>query len=231
MLSCANAAQCPDAVPRAVATTSSHVLLHGVSPHRSPRDEPEFAYIEARAAARHVYVLDVAARMWERVATSGASPSWRSLHVGLACKSVTSAAAASADALKSASEGLLILGGSDEHVMPFSSGPCADFAPYVLDLSTFVWRTPDNDGRAHSASEEEDEQDEAPDVSAADAGGAGGAGGAGSTEQRAFRPRPRMRFAAEAYGRHGNAAWPRAHHMRARSTQEVVPCTPTHLAR
>ena len=61
--------------------------------------------------------------------TSGARPSWRSLHVGLHCRPPAPAAA----------DALLVLGGSDEHVQPFSSGDCADFAPYLLDLQAVTW--------------------------------------------------------------------------------------------
>ena len=134
--------------------------------------DPEFAFLEDRAAASHVYVLDVTARMWERVtctAPPGAQPSWRSLHVGLACRGPGSVG----------SEELLILGGTDEHTRPFSSGDPADFQPYLLDLDRYTWRT---------------SLDTAATATNGDA--------SSLTESVPFTPTPRMRFAAEAYGGH-----------------------------
>eukprot|EP01052_Picozoa_sp_SAG31_P054612 SAG31_NODE_14642_length_795_cov_1.041667_1_plen_240_part_01 len=148
-------------------------LPFGLLPHRFggdfPEDDPEFEYIANRHQARHVYVLDVPSRCWERVNTCASfattmqdqdnhCPSWRSLHVGIACQP-------DAD---TASEALLVLGGSDEHVQPFSSGDPADFRPYMLDLRSFTWRS----NVQHQNTEEY------------------------------FSPMPRMRFAAQAYGRH-----------------------------
>ena len=133
-----------------------------------PRDDPEFEHISDRASASHVYVLDVPSRLWERVRTSGEVPSWRSLHVGLGCRPPSTGR-----------EALLILGGSDEHVKPFSSGDCADFHPHVLDLTTYQWRKGGGSGASRSRS--------------------AARGGAAAGE---IRPTPRMRFAAEAYGEH-----------------------------
>ena len=162
--------------------------------------DAEFAHIEPRGEARHVYVLDVGARLWERVATTGSHPSWRSLHVGLACHPPPPEGASSgsaggaaggagggsaAAATATGGEAMLILGGSDEHVQPFSSGDCADFKPYLLDLETFAWRTTDDTPES----------------------GVGTAmteviSGEAAAEDAEFMPASRMRFAAEAYGHH-----------------------------
>ena len=147
-------------------------------------DDPEYAWIDDRGAAAHVYVLDVEACAWARVGCTGARPSWRSLHVGLAVRAVDGGGG---------SEGLLVLGGSDEHVAPFSSGSCADFKPYVLDLDAYEWRTaPEDHGVATELTADGRFHPPPP-----------------------FEPRPRMRFAAEAYGNtaliysgHGDAKIP-----------------------
>lgn len=81
-----------------------------------PRTDPEFEHIADRSGAHHVYVLDVAARHWDRVSTRASPaatmptvvPAWRSLHVGLTCQP-----------FGETDPKLLVLGGSDEHVQPF----------------------------------------------------------------------------------------------------------------
>ena len=162
-----------------------------------PADDHEFEHITDRRNAGHVYVLHVAGRSWERVRTSGARPSWRSLHVGLACRAY--AADGSAEALRASPEGLLVLGGSDEHVQPFSSGDCADFRPYILDLATFTWRTSAEELADDDDDDDDDDELRARPMSTVDS----------------FRPTARMRFAAEAYGKyalvysgHGDAPIP-----------------------
>mmetsp|Transcript_33559 Transcript_33559/g.100230 ORF Transcript_33559/g.100230 Transcript_33559/m.100230 type:complete len:456 (+) Transcript_33559:748-2115(+) len=131
-----------------------------------PPDDPEFEHIAHRQHARHVYVLDLPTRSWARVGTSGSAPSWRSLH---------SAAVFRADAA-TRRDALVVLGGSDEHVQPFSSGPCDDFEPRVLSLTTFEWHGP------------------------ADLDEQGAGGSSGSEPPVRWTPVPRMRFAVGVYG-------------------------------
>ena len=177
-----------------------------------PSADPEFEHIATRAEASHVYVLNVAARLWERVSTTGSNPSWRSLHVGLACRPGGEVSAHRG--MTTTGEALLILGGSAEHVQPFSSGEAADFKPYLLDLDNFSWRTQSAGGVAAAAAD-----------AAAAASGAlralfgapelNGGSGTNEDERASFEPTPRMRFAAEAFGQnvlvysgHGNMAIP-----------------------
>lgn len=165
-----------------------------------PREDAEFDLIADRQAANLIYVLHVGARRWERVRTFGDGPSWRSLHVGLACQPpcqppTSAPSSSSASPCGARVDHLLVLGGSDEHVRPFSSGDCADFKPYLLNLQTLTWRTraaPEaaRDGGLGGRSANE-----------VAAGGIGSeAGGEEAAAVSSFAPRPRMRFAAEAYG-------------------------------
>jgi len=99
------------------------------------RDDFEFNHIEDRSLpAGLVYVLDVNGLSWERVATSGLAPTWRSLHAGFTHRDIASH-----------SERLIILGGCAAHLPIFSSSD--ELAPmhgYALDLSTFQWQTQTN---------------------------------------------------------------------------------------
>mmetsp|Transcript_40003 Transcript_40003/g.110125 ORF Transcript_40003/g.110125 Transcript_40003/m.110125 type:complete len:550 (+) Transcript_40003:75-1724(+) len=94
------------------------------------RDDPEFTHIADRSLpAGCVYVLDVDRLMWERVATSGSAPTWRSLHTGFTHLDISSH-----------SERLVILGGSEEHVPIFSSSDSlAPMHGHALDLRSFRW--------------------------------------------------------------------------------------------
>ena len=154
------------------------------------------------------------ARLWERVATTGARPSWRSLHVGLHCRPPVVGEGGGKGDGGVGGETMLVLGGSDEHVQPFSSGDCADFAPYLLDLSTFEWRrggggSGGGDGLSKGQGEGEGEgegeaeaEGEGTGEGAGEGTGEGGSGSGSGSEVATFAPRPRMRFAAEAYGGH-----------------------------
>mmetsp|Transcript_35690 Transcript_35690/g.74947 ORF Transcript_35690/g.74947 Transcript_35690/m.74947 type:complete len:331 (+) Transcript_35690:363-1355(+) len=93
-------------------------------------EDDEFEQIRDRRRVGHVYVLSVEERFWSRVSTSGACPSWRSLHVAVAYKEAADA-----------TEHLLVLGGSERHIPAFSSSSVADFKPYLLNLTTCEWRT------------------------------------------------------------------------------------------
>jgi hypothetical protein len=94
------------------------------------RDDVEFVHIRDRSLPSGVvYVLDVDGLRWERVATSGLGPTWRSLHAGFTHLDISSH-----------SERLVILGGCADHIPIFSSSD--DLAPmrgHALDLSTFQW--------------------------------------------------------------------------------------------
>ncbi|CAE8643758.1 unnamed protein product [Polarella glacialis] len=90
--------------------------------------DPEFRYIQDRNAAAIVYVLDVDARRWERVETSGRRPSWRSLHAGVTYES-----------LADASERLVVFGGCETHCEIFSSGEAVGMRGHALDLQSFTW--------------------------------------------------------------------------------------------
>ena len=72
-------------------------------------------------------------------------------------------------------EQLIILGGSGQHVQPFSSGDPSDFVPHLLDLTTFEWRAAPQPATATTSAE--------------------------AGDAAAFAPTPRMRFAAEVVGR------------------------------
>lgn len=130
-----------------------------------PRGDPEFHHIGDRAYASHVYVLDVDARRWERVATSGQVPCWRSLHTGVAYTS-----------LADGSERFVIMGGCEEHLRIFTGGKPASMVGYSLNLATMKWQ---RGGRAVKRGV-----------------------ASGSARANQFVPQPRMRFAAERYGRH-----------------------------
>jgi len=93
-----------------------------------PQQDPEFVRIGDRAYASHVYVLDVEERLWQRVATRGQVPSWRSLHTGVAYTS-----------LSDGSERFVVMGGCEEHLKVFSGGRPASMEGYSLNLETFKW--------------------------------------------------------------------------------------------
>lgn len=94
--------------------------------------DPEFERISERARAAHVYILDVEARCWERVATTGHVPIWRSLHKGVTYTS-----------LADGSDRLVILGGCVSHVALHGQGTLADMVGYSLNLGTYEWQKGD----------------------------------------------------------------------------------------
>jgi len=145
------------------------------------QDDPEFAHIADRAAARHVYLLDVDRRLWERVATGGAVPVWRSLHAGVTHVSLTDA-----------SERFVVMGGCVEHVRLHGYGQPADMRGYSLNLSTLSWQcgAPPREG-------EDGEEDSGAEREALPL-----APGERPARVRSFLPHPRARFAAERVGRH-----------------------------
>eukprot|EP00747_Dinoflagellata_sp_TGD_P169038 gnl/TRDRNA2_/TRDRNA2_196888_c0_seq1.p1 gnl/TRDRNA2_/TRDRNA2_196888_c0~~gnl/TRDRNA2_/TRDRNA2_196888_c0_seq1.p1 ORF type:complete len:730 (+),score=115.37 gnl/TRDRNA2_/TRDRNA2_196888_c0_seq1:45-2234(+) len=93
-----------------------------------PSSDPEFEYIRNREAAGHIYILDLEARRWQRVSTSGQIPCWRSLHKGVTYTS-----------LADGSERLVIMGGSVEHVKLHGQGTLASMVGYSLNLTKFCW--------------------------------------------------------------------------------------------
>lgn len=96
------------------------------------QSDPEYARISTREEAAIVYVLDVESRRWERVATGGSVPCWRSLHTSTAFRACPA----------TGREAMVVLGGSTDRVLPFSSGNPADFEPRVLCLESFTWHGP-----------------------------------------------------------------------------------------
>jgi hypothetical protein len=149
------------------------------------RSDPEFTHISTRTQAAIVYVLDVESRKWERVTTTGSVPCWRSLH--------TSATFCACPA--TGREAMVVLGGSTGHVLPFSSGDLADFAPRVLCLESFTWHGPADLRRCETSGAD------APRGKDAQTGEAEPRDGNHSTDSSdAFSPAPRMRFAAGVYG-------------------------------
>jgi hypothetical protein len=94
------------------------------------QQDPEFSGISNRALpAGFVYILDVNLRVWERVATSGLAPTWRSLHSGFTHR-----------AIASHSERLVILGGCAENLRIYrSSDNLEPMNGHALDLRSFQW--------------------------------------------------------------------------------------------
>merc|ERR1712012_175337 len=74
-------------------------------------------------------MVDVDARLWQRVATQGRVPAWRSLHTGVTYTS-----------LVDGSEHFIIMGGCEEHLKVFTAGKPADMVGYSLNLKTMTWR-------------------------------------------------------------------------------------------
>lgn len=135
------------------------------------RSDAEFEHIDNRETASHVYVLQVDTCVWERVATSGIAPIWRSLHKGVTYNS-----------LADASERLVIVGGSVDHVPLHRQGELADMVGYSLHLGSFVWSrgpTVGTEAGGHGLIEAD----------------------ADMVNNHALLPSPRMRFAADRYGR------------------------------
>lgn len=93
-------------------------------------DDPEFEGIANRSSPScFVYVLDVGCMVWERVLTSGPSPTWRSLHAGITHRDISSH-----------SERLVILGGCAENLPIFrSSDNLEPMHGHALDLRSFQW--------------------------------------------------------------------------------------------
>lgn len=93
-------------------------------------EDPEFqSIIDRSVPPPFVYVLDVDRLLWERVATSGPAPTWRSLHAGITHRDVSSH-----------TERLVILGGCAENLPIFgSSDNLAPMHGHALDLKTFEW--------------------------------------------------------------------------------------------
>ena len=187
---------------------AAHLCWHGSPPpalmwqaappptYGRPHHLPYMAgHIEDRQSAALVYVLDVQERSWSRVVTSGSVPSWRSLHIAKAFRPPSGGP-----------DSLIILGGSDKHIQPFSSDAPADFVPYVLDLEAYIWRRPQERSYASESTE----------ATSAD----------GDTRIQPFAPVARMRFAGEVFGARkaapcrlpnmaslsGSRAFPFAHH-------------------
>jgi len=95
-------------------------------------DDVEFESIRNRdpSAAAFVYVLDLSQRIWSRVTTSGAVPSWRSFHVGTTYSGL--------DLEKN--EQFVMFGGTGAHCDPLSADNAAEMNAYGLDLVTLQWR-------------------------------------------------------------------------------------------
>jgi len=100
-----------------------------------PSEDSEFARIEDRARSPFVYVLDMAAQLWQVVNTSGSAPSWRSLHAAVAHTSFLDGR-----------EYLVTFGGATDHCEPLTSANPAVMTGYELDLQSFVWRQGSSDG-------------------------------------------------------------------------------------
>lgn len=99
--------------------------------------DPQFKHIRRRTSpAGFVYLLDVDGKQWERVQTSGPSPTWRSLHSGFTHTDVSSH-----------SERLVVLGGCEAHVPCLgSSDALAPMRGHALDLKTLMWTSSGQDG-------------------------------------------------------------------------------------
>mmetsp|Transcript_76154 Transcript_76154/g.119921 ORF Transcript_76154/g.119921 Transcript_76154/m.119921 type:complete len:421 (+) Transcript_76154:66-1328(+) len=100
-----------------------------------PDSDPEYFSIRTRSSAACVYVLNVENRHWEKIATTGMHPSWRSLHIGVTYTG-----------LVDRHEHFVTMGGTDDHMAPFSGGDAANMYGYSLDLESFVWRKSSEEG-------------------------------------------------------------------------------------
>mmetsp|Transcript_173370 Transcript_173370/g.556103 ORF Transcript_173370/g.556103 Transcript_173370/m.556103 type:complete len:570 (-) Transcript_173370:223-1932(-) len=105
-----------------------------------PQEDVEYFRIRDRTACAFVYILDVQARHWEVVRTSGPCPSWRSFHGAVAHTS-----------LLDGRDYFVTFGGTAEHCEPLSGGALADMRGYELDLGSFQWRQGPTDGELPGA--------------------------------------------------------------------------------
>lgn len=184
-----------------------------------PLEDPEYPSIAERVGD-FVYLLDVDARRWDRIVTSGNIPCWRSLHKGVCYTS-----------LSDGEERFVIMGGSMTRVPQHGQfGDLADMAGYCLNLHSYRWHKGDDSVPAEIELQSEDGS--ATETAAVDLNSRDGAhmdqhqSGAVDTESEAesggsesgiswpvdnpslppgsltsYLPEPRMRFGADRYGR------------------------------
>eukprot|EP00927_Polykrikos_kofoidii_P078893 TRINITY_DN75693_c0_g1_i1.p1 TRINITY_DN75693_c0_g1~~TRINITY_DN75693_c0_g1_i1.p1 ORF type:complete len:572 (-),score=43.61 TRINITY_DN75693_c0_g1_i1:150-1865(-) len=103
--------------------SGKRVVVFGGDMHPYDRE-----FVSDRRSIRHVYVLDVDSRTWEKVATQGVVPVWRSLHSGIVCHSSIGG-----------NDRFIVVGGSEEHTRIFGGANPVAMVPYSLDLSTMRW--------------------------------------------------------------------------------------------
>lgn len=146
-----------------------------------PESDREFRHVMNRSEPpSHVYVLDIESKVWQRVSTLGALPTWRSLHVGVTYRSIVDYR-----------ERLVIVGGCANHIQVFETGLVTDFKGYALDLETMVWEV-SNEGQSGERVDTLQEYD-IDTISSSNHV---------VSPHEQFDVPPRMRFAAELYGRH-----------------------------